>query len=151
MFTPPTCVAARNADGLTIRACVVEAIAIAGGSGHRIEANVVAGGNIALDGTPDSIVTAHYQHGVRWGGGIEVTGGERVTVEHNECHDDLCAIRVSDAAGVTVERNRIRSRWFAVHVRDSVGATVRRNQIGRTMRAVSIEGGSDHTVEHNLA
>jgi alpha-L-fucosidase len=151
MFIPPTCVTARNADALTIRACVVEAIAIAGGSGHRIEANVVAGGNIALDGASDSIVAANYQHGLRWGVGIDVSGGADVTIEHNECHDDLCAIRVSDAAGARVERNRIRSRWFAVHVRDSVGATVRRNQISRTMRAVSIEGGSDHTVEHNLA
>jgi nitrous oxidase accessory protein NosD len=151
MFIPPTCVTARTADRLTIRACVVEAIAISGGAGHHIDANVVAGGNIALDGASDSVVSANYQHGLRWGVGIEVTGGERVTVEHNECHDDLCAIRIANASGARVERNRIRTRWFAVHVRDSVGAIVRRNQIARTMRAVSIEGGSDHLVEHNLA
>jgi hypothetical protein len=135
---------------LTVRHCAVEAIAISGGSGHRIEANVVTGGNIALDGVSNAIVTGNFQHGLRWGVGIEVTSGENVTVEHNECHDDLCAIRIASSSGARVERNRIETRWFAIHVRDSSSATVRRNQVKRTMRAVSIEGGRDHTVDHNL-
>ena len=148
MFIPPTCVIARNADELTIRDCTVEAIAIAGGAGHHIEGNVIAGGNIALDGVAGATVTGNFQHGLRWGVGIEVTGGSDVVVEHNECHDDLCAIRIANSADARVERNRIETRWFAV--RDSTNATVRRNQIKRTMRAVSIEGGRDHTVDHNL-
>jgi nitrous oxidase accessory protein NosD len=151
MFIPPTCLTARNADSVTIRECHVEAIVISGGAGHRVEANVVSGGNIALDGVTDAVVSGNYQHGLRWGVGIEVTGGRDVIVEQNECHDDLCAIRVTGSAGGIVERNRIVTRWFGVHVRDATGVTVRRNQIARTMRAVSVEGGRDHLVESNLA
>jgi nitrous oxidase accessory protein NosD len=150
MFVPPTCITARNAEAVAVRQCVVEAIAISGGSGHRIEANVVAGGNIALDGASASIITGNFQHGLRWGVGIEVVGGADVTVEHNECHDDLCAIRIASSSGARVERNRIETRWFAIHVRDASGATVRRNRLARTMRAVSIEGGRDHAVDRNL-
>jgi nitrous oxidase accessory protein NosD len=149
MFVPPTCVTARNADAVVVRHCVVDAISIAGGSGHRIEGNVVAGGNIVLDGTSGATVTGNFQHGLRWGVGIEVVGGTDATVEQNECHDDLCAIRVAGSAGGRVEHNRIETRWFAVHVRDATGVTVRRNRIARTMRAVSIEGGRDHLVELN--
>ncbi len=151
MFVPPTCVTARNADAVVIRHCAVEAIAISGGSGHRVEGNVIAGGNVSLDGASDSLVAGNFQHGLRWGVGIEVTGGSDVTVEHNECHDDLCAIRISGSSRARVEHNRIEARWFAVHVRDGSGATVHRNRIRRTMRAVSIEGGRDHAVDHNIA
>ena len=151
MFIPPTCVVARNADALTIRDCAVESIAISGGSGHRIEGSVVAGGNISLDGVMGAIVTGNFQHGIRWGVGIEVVGGSDVVVEHNECHDDLCAIRIAGSADARVEHNRVEARWFAIHVRDASSATVHRNRITRTMRAVSIEGGRGHTVDHNIA
>jgi alpha-L-fucosidase len=150
MFVPPTCVTARNGDAITVRHCVVDAISLSGGSGHRVEANVVTTGNVVLDGTADSLVAGNFQHGLRWGVGIEISGGSGVTVEHNECHDDLCAIRVAGSAGARVERNRIETRWFGVHLRDAVGATVRRNRVGRTMRAVSVEGGRDNLVELNI-
>jgi alpha-L-fucosidase len=149
MFVPPTCVTARNADAVVVRGCVLEAVAIAGGNGHRVEGNVVAGGNIALDATTASTVTGNYQHGLRWGVGIEIIGGADAIVEENECHDDLCAIRIAGSTGGRVERNRMETRWFGVHVRDASGVTVRRNRIARTMRAVSIEGGRDHFVEVN--
>ncbi len=150
MFVPPTGVTARNADHLTVRHCVLDALAIAGGTHHRIEANVIAGGNIVLDGVTDTIVTGNFQHGIRWGAGIDVSRGARVTVEHNECHDDLCAIRLADTEDGRVEHNRIETRWFGIHVRDARGVVVRRNRIRRTMRAVSVEGGRDHVVERNL-
>lgn len=149
MFVPPTCVTARNADAVVVRHCLVDAISIAGGSGHRIEGNVVAGGNVVLDGTTDATVTGNYQHGLRWGVGIEIIGGADATVEQNECHDDLCAIRIAGSTGGCVAQNRIKTRWFAIHVRDATGVTVRRNRVARTMRAVSIEGGRDHVVELN--
>jgi alpha-L-fucosidase len=150
MFVPPTVVTARNADAVVIEHCAVDAIAISGGAGHRIEANVVAGGNIVVDGVSGALVLGNFQHGLRWGVGIEVVGGSGVTVEDNECHDDLCAIRVSGSAGARVERNRIETRWFGIHLRDSAAATVHRNRVVRTMRAVSVEGGRDHLVDHNL-
>ena len=150
MFVPPTCITARNADSVAVRRCVVDAISISGGTGHHIEANIVAGGNVALDGVSSTLVAANFQHGLRWGVGIEVVGGNDVTVEQNECHDDLCAIRVAGSVGARVERNRIETRWFGVHLRDATVATVRRNRIARTMRAVSVEGGRDNVVEYNL-
>ena len=150
MFVPPTCVTARNADAVAIRHCAVDAISISGGVDHRIASNVVGGGNVVLDGVSRALVTGNFQHGLRWGVGIEVTGGNDVVVEHNECHDDLCAIRIAGSAGARVERNRIGTRWFGIHVRDSTAAIVRRNRIVRTMRAVSVEGGRGHLVERNL-
>ena len=150
MFVPPTCVTARNADAVTVRQCIVDAIAISGGTGHRVEANVVAGGNVVLDGTTKSVVTGNFQHGLRWGVGIEISGGADVIVDHNECHDDLCAIRIVGSGNARVERNRIETRWFGVHVRDGTGATVRRNRIVHTDPGVSVEGGRDHLVERNL-
>jgi alpha-L-fucosidase len=150
MFVPPTCITARNADTVTVRHCVVDAISISGGTGHRVEGNVIDGGNVVLDGASASLVTGNFQHRLRWGVGIEIVGGADVTVEHNECHDDLCAIRIVGVAGARVERNRVETRWFGIHVRDAAEVTVRRNRVERTMRGVSIEGGRDHLVEHNL-
>jgi alpha-L-fucosidase len=152
MFVPPTCVTtARRADAIEIRGCAVEAIAIGGGGHHRVEANVVSGGNITLDGATGTVVSGNFQTGLRWGVGIEVSGGADNVVEHNECHDDLCAIRYAGTRGGRIERNRIETRWFGVHVRDSDGVSVRRNRVVNTMRAVSIEGGRDQLVERNLA
>jgi alpha-L-fucosidase len=151
MFLPPSCVVTvRRADSVEIRGCHVEAIAIGGGSRHRIERNVVSGGNITLDGASESSVFDNFQHGLRWGVGIEVSGGADVWVESNECHDDLCAIRFAGTRNGVVAKNRIETRWFGVHVRDSEGVLVRKNRVKRTMRAVSIEGGRANRIEWNV-
>jgi alpha-L-fucosidase len=151
MFVPPTCVVTvRRADAVEVRSCHVEAIAIAGGSRHRIERNVVSGGNITLDGASESVVFDNFQHGLRWGVGIEVSGGADVWVENNECHDDLCAVRFAGTTNGVVGKNRIEARWFGVHVRDSDGVLVRKNRVKRTMRAFSIEGGRSNRVEWNV-
>ncbi|MDQ1508537.1 MAG: alpha-L-fucosidase, partial [Actinomycetota bacterium] len=69
MMIPPTCVTGQGADRLTVRDCHVESIGIAGGSGHVITGNVIAGGRVWLMGTTACEVRANYQHGLRWGAG----------------------------------------------------------------------------------
>ncbi|HEX4493083.1 MAG TPA: alpha-L-fucosidase [Acidimicrobiia bacterium] len=151
MFIPPTCVVTRRrADAVEVRGCHVEAIAVAGGSRHRIERNVVSGGNITFDGATESIAFDNYQHGLRWGVGIEVTGGSDVWIENNECHDDLCAIRFAGTTNGVIAKNRVETRWFGVHVRDSEGVLVRKNRVKRTMRAFSVEGGRANRIEWNV-
>jgi alpha-L-fucosidase len=151
MMIPPTCVTIANASYTEVRDCHVESIGITGGAGHRIERNVVSGGNIWAMFVIESTIASNFQHGLRWGAGIEVRGGRDNTVEHNECRDDLCAIRVAQAGDIRVVRNRYETRWFGVHVHDARNVLVRRNQAWRTMRAVNVEGGTDVTVEKNLA
>jgi nitrous oxidase accessory protein NosD len=72
-------------------------------------------------------------------------------IESNECRDDLCAVRVADAADVRVNGNRYETRWFGIHVVGSKAVVIERNQAWRTMRAVNVEGGSATRVVQNLA
>ncbi len=151
MMIPPTCVSISGASNAEVRECVVESISVTGGDGHRIHGNVVAGGNIWCMFASSTEIVANYQTGLRWGPGIEVRGGEHHLIAENECRDDLCAIRVANAADVRVEHNRYETRWFGIHVDASRGVVVRRNQAWRTMRAASVEGGAGVLVERNLA
>ena len=151
MMIPPTCVTGQGADGLTVRDCHVESIAIVGGSGHLIAGNVIAGGKVWLMGTTGCEVRANYQHGLRWGAGIEVQGGAGHTIAENECRDDLCAIKCVETSGARVERNRYETRWFGIHLLGASASTLYRNRAFRTMRAVTIEGGIDNRVEKQLA
>ncbi len=75
-------------------------------------------------GTTACEVRANYQHGLRWGAGIEVQGGAGHVIAENECRDDLCAIKCVETIGARVERNRYETRWFGVHLleRDGIGA-----------------------------
>src|SRR5204862_223211 len=44
MMIPPTCVAGSGGDRFVVRDCHVESIGLSGGTGHRVIANVIAGG-----------------------------------------------------------------------------------------------------------
>src|SRR5207302_1631764 len=88
----------------------------AGGEGHAITGNVIAGGKVWLMGTTACEVRANYQHGLRWGAGIEVQGGAEHLIAENECRDDLCAIKCVETVGARIERNRYETRWFGIHL-----------------------------------
>jgi alpha-L-fucosidase len=151
MMIPPTCVTGQGADRLTVRDCVVESIAMVGGAGHVVTGNVIAGGKVWLMGTSGSEIRANYQHGLRWGAGIEVQGGAGHVIAQNECRDDLCAIKCVETVGARVERNRYETRWFGIHLLNATGSVLYRNRAWRTMRAVTVEGGADNRVEKQLA
>jgi alpha-L-fucosidase len=151
MMIPPTCVTGQGADGLTVRDCHVESIGIAGGSAHVITGNVIARGKVWLMGATGCEVHANYQHGLRWGAGIEVQGGAGHVIAENECRDDLCAIKCVETVDVRVERNRYETRWFGIHLLDARGSTLYRNRAWRTMRAVTVEGGAGNRIEKQLA
>ncbi len=151
MMIPPTCVTGAGGDRLTVRDCHVESIAIVGGRGHVVRGNVVAGGKVWLMGTNASVVRANYQHGLRWGAGIEVQGGETHLVADNECRDDLCAIRCVETIGARIERNRYETRWFGVHLLNATASELYRNRAWKTMRAVTVEGGAGNQIEKQLA
>ena len=121
MMIPPTCVTGQGGDGLTVRDCHVESIMIVGGKGHVVAGNVIAGGKVWLMGATDCEVRANYQHGLRWGAGIEVQGGEGHVIAENECRDDLCAIKCVETIGARVERNRYETRWFGIHLLNAHG------------------------------
>ena len=151
MMIPPTCVTGQGADRLTVRDCHVESIGIAGGRGHVVTGNVVAGGKVWLMGATECEVRANYQHGLRWGAGIELRGGELHVVAENELRDDLCAIRLAGTTGARVERNRYETRWFGIHLVDAHDSLLYRNRAVRTMRAIGIEGGAGNRVEKQIA
>ena len=151
MMIPPTCVTGSGGDRIAVRDCVVESIMISGGTGHVVSGNVVAGGKVWLAGTAECEVRANFQHGLRWGAGIEVQGGAGHLIVQNECRDDLCAIRCVGTTGARLERNRYETRWFGIHLLDAHDSTCYRNQAWRTMRAVGIEGGRGNRVEKQLA
>jgi alpha-L-fucosidase len=150
MMIPPTCVT--NAGSrVTVTDCVVDSIMLAGGEGHVVTNNVVAGGKVWSAGANGVSILGNYQHGLRWGAGIECNGGNGHVIADNELRDDLCAIRCTETDGARIERNRYETRWFGVHVLNAVATTITRNQAAHTMRAVNIEGGRDNVVERQLA
>ncbi len=151
MMIPPTCVTGQGGDRLVVRNCHVESIAIVGGRGHLVAGNVVAGGKVWLVGASDSEVRANYQHGLRWGAGIELQGGSGNVIAENECRDDLAAIKCVETTGTRIERNRYETRWFGIHLVNAEASSLYRNRALRTMRAVTVEGGTGNTVEKQLA
>jgi alpha-L-fucosidase len=151
MMIPPTCVTGQGGDRIVVRDCVVESIGISGGRAHVITGNVIAGGKVWLMGTSACEVRANFQHGLRWGAGIELNGGEGHVVAENECRDDLCAIKCVETVGARVERNLYETRWFGIHLLNTSDTALYRNRAWRTMRAVTVEGGSGARVEKQLA
>jgi len=150
MMIPPTCVTG-SGDRITIADCVVESILLSGGDDHVVVNNVVAGGKVWCMGTNRVTVRGNYQHGLRWGAGIECNGGSGHVIADNECRDDLCAIRCTSTADVEIAHNRYETRWFGIHLLDARGTRVSRNQSWRTMRGVDVEGGEGNHVEKQLA
>jgi alpha-L-fucosidase len=150
MMIPPTCVTGRG-DGVTVRDCRVESIRLDGGTGHVVARNVVAGGKVWCVGAQRVTVRGNYQHGLRWGSGIELHGGSGHVIEDNECRDDLCAIRCTETTDVQLRRNRYETRWFGIHLVDAAHTRVTGNRARRTMRAVDVEGGRHNRVERQLA
>ena len=153
MMIPPTCVVGNGGDRLVVRDCHVESIALAGGTGHQVIANVIAGGSISLMGTVGCEVRANYQHGLRWGVGIMIAGGADHVVVENECRDDLCAIRVAGTERARVDHNRTETRWWGIHVLDATDTVVRSNRASHVMRAVNVEGAraQRNVIERQLA
>ena len=153
MMIPPTCVVSSGGDRVVVRDCHVEAIALTGGSGHRVIANVIATGSVSLMGTTACEVRANYQHGLRWGVGIMIAGGADHVISDNECRDDLCAIRLANTERARVERNRTETRWWGIHLLDARDTVVRSNKAWHTMRAVDVEGAGacGNVVERQLA
>jgi alpha-L-fucosidase len=153
MMVPPTCVVSSGGSNLVVRECHVESIALTGGTGHRVIANVVAGGAVTLVGTDACEVRANYQHGLRWGVGIMMVGGAGHAVSENECRDDLCGIRLSNTDGARVDHNRAETRWWGIHLIDARGTAVVSNQVWHTMRAVDVEGATarDNLIDGLLA
>ena len=140
MMIPPTCVVGSGGDRLVVRDCHVESISLTGGAGHRVQGNVIAGGSVSVLGATGCEVRANYQHGLRWGVGIMIAGGDGHVVHENECRDDLCAIRVVGTDNARVDHNRIETRWWGVHLLDARDSVVRSNQVSHVMRAVDVEG-----------
>jgi alpha-L-fucosidase len=151
MMIPPTSVTGQGGDGLAVRDCHVQSIAFVGGSGHRITGNVIASGKVWLMGTNACEVHANFQHGLRWGVGIEVQGGDAHIISENELRDDLCAIKCVGTTGARVERNHYETRWVGIHLLDATDSTLYRNRAAHTMRAVNVEGGRANRVEKQLA
>jgi alpha-L-fucosidase len=150
MMIPVTCVTGQG-DDLLVRDCRVQSIMLTGGRRHRVLGNVIAGGKVWLVGASDCEVRANFQHGLRWGAGFEVQGGEGNVIVENECRDDLCAVRCVETTGARVERNTYETRWFGIHLLNAHNTLLYRNRAWRTMRAVDIEGGSTNRVEKQLA
>jgi nitrous oxidase accessory protein NosD len=150
MMIPPTCVTSAGSR-VTITDCMVESIMLAGGADHVVTNNVVAGGKVWCAGTDRVAIRGNYQHGLRWGAGIECNGGEGHVIAENELRDDLCAIRCTDTVDARIEGNRYETRWFGIHVLNARGTVVLRNQAARTMRAVGVEGGAGNVVDRQLA
>ena len=140
MMIPPTCVVGSGGDRLVVRDCHVESISLTGGAGHRVQGNVIAGGSVSVLGATGCEVRANYQHGLRWGVGIMIAGGDGHVVHENECRDDLCAIRVVGTDNARVDHNRIETRWWGVHLLGTRDSVVRSNQVSHVMRAVDVEG-----------
>ncbi len=153
MMIPPTCVTGSGGDRFVVRECHVESIALTGGTGHRVIANVIAGGAVFVAGATGCEIRANYQHGLRWGAGITVAGGADHVVADNECRDDLCAIRIAMTEQARVEHNRTETRWWGIHVLDARNSVVRSNRAWRVMRAVNVEGAGAHAnvVDRQLA
>jgi len=151
MMIPPSCVTGQGGDALIVRDCHVESIAFVGGTGHVVTGNVIAGGKVWLLGASGCEVRANYQHGLRWGAGIEIAGGDGHVVAENECRDDLCAIKCVDTVGARIERNRYETRWLGIHLVNARSSVLYRNQALRTMRAVTVEGGAANQVDKQLA
>ncbi len=120
MMIPATCVTG-SGDRITITECVVQSILLSGGAEHVLTNNVIAGGKVWCVGTDHVTVRGNYQHGLRWGAGVECNGGTRHVIEHNECRDDLSAIRCTSTEDVEITRNRYETRWFGVHLLDARG------------------------------
>jgi len=140
MMVPPTCVISNGGDNIVVRDCHLESLALNGGAGHRVIGNVVAGGAVSLMFTSGCEVRANYQHGLRWGVGIMIAGGEGHVVSENECCDDLCAIRLANTDGARVDHNRTETRWWGIHLLDARDTVVRSNRAWHVMRAVDVEG-----------
>jgi alpha-L-fucosidase len=153
MMVPPTCVISSGGDRIAVRDCHVEAIALTGGTGHRVIGNVIASGAVSLMGTTSCEVRANYQHGLRWGVGIMIAGGAGHVVSENECADDLCAIRLANTDGARVDHNRAETRWWGIHLLDTRESRLRSNRASHTMRAVNVEGSNarGNTIERQLA
>ncbi len=150
MMIPPTCVTG-SGDRITVSDCVVQSILLSGGDDHVVVNNVIAGGKVWCTGTNRVTVRGNYQHGLRWGAGIECNGGTEHVIDDNECRDNLCAIRCTSTTAVEITQNRYETRWFGIHLLDARRTRVSRNQAWRTMRAVDVEGGEGNRVEKQLA
>lgn len=150
MMIPPTCVTG-SGDGITISECLVQSVLLQGGDDHVVVDNVIAGGKVWCVGTNRVTVRGNYQHGLRWGAGIECNGGTGHVIAHNECRDDLCAIRCTSTTEVEISFNRYETRWFGIHLLDARATLVSRNQSWRTMRGVDVEGGAGNRIEKQLA
>ncbi len=150
MMIPPTCVTGAG-DNITVTDCVVDSIMLGGGEGHVVARNVIAGGKVWCAGANRVTIRGNYQHGLRWGAGIECSGGVGHVIADNELRDDLCAIRCTDTTNARIERNRYETRWFGIHVVNACATEIVRNQAHRTMRAVNVEGGRDNRVDRQLA
>jgi alpha-L-fucosidase len=151
MMIPNTCVTGGGGDNLRVRDCVIESVSLIGGRGHVVSGNVIAGGKVGLMSTNACEVRANFQHGLRWGAGIEIIGGADHIVAENECRDDLCAIKCVETDAVRIERNIYETRWVGIHLLNARDTTCYRNQAWRTMRAVNVEGGHGNRVEKQLA
>ncbi|HTD51074.1 MAG TPA: DUF1565 domain-containing protein, partial [Acidimicrobiia bacterium] len=153
MMVPPTCVISSGGNRIGVHDCYVQSIALTGGAAHRVTGNVIANGAVSLMGTTACEVRANYQHGLRWGVGVMISGGADHVVAENECGDDLCAIRLANTDRAHVVHNRMRTRWWGIHVLDARESVLRSNNASHTMRAVDVEGpDAGHTViERQLA
>jgi alpha-L-fucosidase len=150
MMIPATCVTTTGHD-CTVAECHVQSIMVNGGDRVIIERNVVAGGKIWCVGANDATIRGNYQHGLRWGAGIECNGGRGQLIEANECRDSLAAIKCTATHNVEIVRNRYETRWFGIHLLDAHNSRCYRNQAWHTMRAVNVEGGTGNRVEKQLA
>jgi alpha-L-fucosidase len=146
MMIPPTSVTG-SGDAVVIADCLVESIMLSGGTGCVVRNNVIAGGKVWCAAMNEVTIHGNYQHGLRWGAGIEVNGGRGHVITQNECRDDLCAIKCTATADVEIARNRYETRWFGIHLLDAQRTRCYRNRAWRTMRAVDVEGGVANRVE----
>jgi nitrous oxidase accessory protein NosD len=96
-------------------------------------------------------VRGNYQHGLRWGAGIEMMGGAGHVIAENEIVDDLCAIKCASTTDVEIARNRYETRWFGIHLLDAKKTKLYRNRAEHTMRAVTVEGGAENAIEKHHA
>jgi alpha-L-fucosidase len=150
MMMPGTCVTG-SGDAIRVTACHVESILLSGGDDQVVTNNVVGGGKIWCMGTNRVTVRGNYQHGLRWGAGIEMNGGAGHVIAENEISDDLCAIKCVSTHDVEISRNRYETRWFGIHLLDAENTKLYRNRAEHTMRAVNVEGGRDNRVEKQHA